>query len=66
MSNSLLRVPYADKRFRRAWFVAAAVFLGLIPLFLLEIGLAIFGLGEPSAHRGPFAGFSNGTNFEFL
>ena len=59
MSNSLLRVPYADKRFRRAWFVAAAVFLGLIPLFLLEIGLAIFGLGEPSAHLDPYAGFSN-------
>ena len=59
MSNGPLRVPRTDKRFRRSWFVAAAVFLGFIPLFLLELGLAIFGLGEPSAHLDPYAGFSN-------
>ena len=59
MLNGSLCVSHADKRFKRFLFIAAAVFLGFVPLFLLELGLAMFGLGEPSAHLDPYAGFSN-------
>ena len=59
MLNGSLCLSHADKRFKRFWFIAAAVFLGFVPLFLLELGLAMFGLGEPSAHLDPYAGFSN-------
>ncbi len=50
--------PRSPGRARRVWFVPGAVLLGLVPLVVLELGLAALGLGEPSGHLDPYAGFS--------
>lgn len=46
-------------RRRRVWgFRLGAIFLGALPFVVLELGLRWFGVGNPTAHRDPLAGFS--------
>ena len=50
-------VPAALRR--RVWgFRLGAIFLGALPFVVLELGLRWFGVGNPTAHRDPLAGFS--------
>lgn len=50
--------PAAPRR-RRGWrFKLAAVFVGLLPFLLLELGLRAFGYGRPAESLDPFFGFS--------
>ena len=47
-------------RWRRALlFRGLAVVLGLLPFFVIELGLRAFGLGRPDWHDDPFVGFSS-------
>ncbi|MFM9966463.1 MAG: GDSL-type esterase/lipase family protein [Planctomycetaceae bacterium] len=52
-------MPRRLVKWRRAvLFRGLAMLLGLLPFFVIELGLRAFGLGRPDWHADPFVGFS--------